>query len=471
MTTGSGQTKRRIPGVIAPVLAAAVLWLGLPAMLQAGASDPPAAPQGAAAAPAYLAALDKPVLEKANANLPGWLKLSGEVRFRYESRQGLGFREGNDDSYGLVRTRLNIDIQPMPWLQFFVQGQDARAPGINDSSATGLYRDPFDLRQAYVRFRAGERRTVAVTVGRQLLNYGDQRLIGPLDWTNTSRAFDAVKLELQPHENVKLDVFSASVVENDPNRRVNVSPEGNNLHGFYGAIRKVIPKSTIEPYLLWKTTPFVSSELGRAGDLDRYTGGVRIWGKELGRWDYNLAVARQWGDSAGNRIRALGAYAEVGYTLPLPWTPRAYAEYTYGSGDADPNDGRVGGFDDLYPTAHLWYGYSDLVGWRNLKNARLGLQVSPHRKLKAAVDYHSFWLASRRDGLYNVAGRLAVAAPVEGAADTKIGDEVDVTFTVPLTPMVALGGGFGHLFPGPFLEANSPGHGNTFSFVFVAYKF
>jgi hypothetical protein len=418
-----------------------------------------------------LAALDKPVLENANAQLPGWLKLSGEVRFRYESRLGLGFEEGNDDGYGLVRTRLNIDIQPNRWLQFFVQGQDARAPGIDDSRAGGLYRDPLDLRQAYVRLKAGERRTIAVTVGRQLLNYGDQRLIGPLDWTNTSRTFDAAKLELQPSENVKLDFFSASVVENNPNRRVNLSPEGNNLHGFYGAIRGVIPKSTIEPYLLWKTTPFVNTELGRAGDLDRYTGGVRIWGAGLGRWDYNLAVIRQWGNAASIPISAWGSYAEVGYTLPLRWTPRAYAEYSYGSGDADPNDGRVGGFDDLYPTAHLWYGYNDMVGWKNLKNVRLGLQLQPHRKLKTSFDYHSFWLASRRDGLYNVAGRLAVAAPEEGAADSKIGDEIDVTFTVPLTPLIALGGGIGHLFTGPFLEASSPGHGNTFSFIFVAYKF
>jgi hypothetical protein len=458
--------------LIGPAAVALSLALVHPAPA-AGATDPAAPAQAAVAAPAppALTALDKPALESVNAGLPRWLKLSGEVRFRFESRQGLGFQEGNDDSYGLVRTRLNIDMQPTSWLQFFAQGQDARAPGINASPAGGLYRDPFDLRQAYVRLKAGERRTVAVTVGRQLLNYGDQRLIGPLDWTNTARAFDAVKLELQPHPDVKLDFFSASVVENNPNRRLDQSPEGNNLHGFYGAIRNIIPKSTIEPFLLWKTTPLASSELGRTGDLDRYTGGVRIWGKGLGRWDYNLGVARQWGAAATNTIRAWGSYAEIGYTLPLQWTPRAYAEYTFGSGDADPNDGHIGGFDDLYPTAHLWYGYNDLVGWRNLKNVRLGLQVQPRAKLKASFDYHLFWLASSRDGLYNAAGRLTVGAPEGGAADTKIGDEVDATFTVPLTPVIALGGGVGHMFPGPFLEANSPGHGNTFTFLFLAYGF
>lgn len=434
----------------------------------AAPTTPPAAPPQQAASTAYFS---QPALQPLNRALPSWLSLSGEFRFRFESRQGLGFREGNDDGYGLVRTRVDIGIKPKPWLEFFFQGQDSRAPEMREGTATGVFRDPFDVRQAYVKLGGGEHLPATVTAGRQILLYGDQRLIGPLDWTNTSRVFDAVKLEYQPLKDVKLDFFSASVVANDPRRRVNISPEGNNLHGFYGGIKNVLPKSAIEPFLLWKTTPLVNNELGIRGDLDRYTGGVRIWGKDLGRWDYNLAVAKQWGDAAGADISAWGSYFELGYTFPVVLTPRAYAEYTFGSGDSDPADGRIGGFDDLFPTAHLWYGYNDLVGWRNLKNIRLGTQISPHKKLKISFDYHGFWLASRNDGLYNVAGVRTVAAPAGGAADAKIGDEADITFTVPLSPTITFGGGVGHMFPGPFLKANTPGGSNTFTFLFAGYKF
>ena len=407
-----------------------------------------------------------------NDGLPKWLNLSGEFRFRFESRQGLGFVKNNDDGYGLARTRVNVGIKPTSWLQFGFQGQDSRAPGIRDGATNnGVFRDPFDVRQAYVKLGGGETMPVAVTVGRQLLVYGDQRLIGALDWTNTSRTFDAAKLELKAGDNAKLDFFSASVVQNNPNRTINQSAEGNNLHGFYGAIKNIIPKSTIEPYVLWQTTPVVMNELILRGDLDRYTGGVRIFAKGLGPWDYNFAVVKQWGSSAGADIDAWGSYAELGYSVKAPWSPRLYAEYTFGSGDADSSDGTIGGFVDLFPTAHLWYGYNDLVGWRNLKNIRLGAQLKPHKKVALRFDYHSFWLANKRDGLYNVAGVRSVAAPDGGAADAKIGDEVDVTFTVPLTPVLTVGGGAGHMFRGPFLEANSPGSGNTFSFLFCAYKF
>lgn len=416
--------------------------------------------------------IEKPVLSYVNDETPDWLSLSGEFRFRYEGRQGLGYVESNDDHYGLARTRVNIGVRPTKWLQFFFQGQDSRAPGIRDGATNnGVFRDPFDIRQAYVKFGGGESAPVGLTVGRQLLVYGDQRLIGALDWTNTSRAFDAVRLEVKPVDGVKFDVFSASVVQNNPNLRVNQSAEGNNLHGVYGGLSKLLPKSTVEPYLLWQTVPVIGSGAGPVGDHNRYTGGVRVWAKGLEGFDYNAAFAKQWGNVSFADIDAWGAYGEVGYTVKAPWSPRVYAEYTFGSGDSDSTDGKIGGFVDLFPTAHLWYGYNDLVGWRNLKNARVGLQLKPHSKVGLRLDYHSFWLANRNDGLYNVAGRSSVGAVSGGAADTKIGDEVDATITVPVTSLITLGGGVGHMLPGPFLEANTPGGSNTFTFLFTSFKF
>ena len=402
---------------------------------------------------------------------PRWLSLSGEFRVRFESRRNLGYVEGADDDYGLVRTRVNVGVKPASWLQFGFQGQDARAPGIRESlGRNGAFRDGFDVRQAYVAFSGGAMSAVKLTVGRQLLLYGDQRLLGPLDWLNTARAFDAIKLELRAGP-AKLDFFSASVVRNDPLRRINRPAAGNNLHGSYGTLPNVLPKSTLEPYVLWQTNPSTVDELGQRGDMDRFTAGLRIWGKGLGPWDYNIAVANQSGRLGAAGIQAWGGYAEAGYTLDHPRRPRFYAQYTIGSGDSDPNDGVVGGFVDVYPTAHAFYGYNDLVGWRNIQNLRLGAEFSGHGKLRLRLDYHSFRLLDANDGLYQVAGRLSVPAPTGGAEDKDVGDEINVTVQAPLTPILSLAGGVGHFFPGPFVEANSPGHGHTFSYLGLSYKF
>ena len=402
--------------------------------------------------------------------LPGWLTLAGEFRFRFENREGLGYRQGSDDGYGLTRTRLEVGIRPASWLRFGFQGQDSRSPGIRKGLANpGALRDPFDLRQAYAEIGANQS-PVSLTVGRQALIYGDQRLVGAPNWSNTSRVFDAVKLQVRG-SGAKLDLFSGSVVRNDPDRLLNRWVEDTYLHGLYGALEEVIPGSTLEPYLLVQTTPSVVNELNARGDLDRYTLGFRAWAKGLGPWDYNAALVRQWGQAAGSEIRAWGYYGELGYSIEARLNPRLYVHYNFGSGDRDPGDGRTGGFVNLYPTTHGLYGHADRVGWRNQKSLRLGAELKPHAKLRLQFDFHSFWLASRRDALYSPAGRLSVAPPTGGAQDAKVGNEVDALFTVPVAETFSLGGGLGYLLPGPFLKANTPGQGHTYSYLFTTYKF
>ena len=161
----------------------------------------------------------------------------------------------------------------------------------------------------------------------------------------------------------------------------------------------------------------------------------------------------------------------MGYTLSVTATPRVYFEYNFASGDADPADGQVGWFDDVYPTAHPYYGYNDLIGWRNLRNLRLGTTLDPLDRLRIRLDYHGFWLADLNDNLYDAGGNPTVSPPPGGAPDGNVGDELDLTLNVDITPTLSVGGGSGHMFPGPFLDANTAGAGNTFTFLFSEYGF
>ena len=67
------------------------------------------------------------------------------------------------------------------------------------------------------------------------------------------------------------------------------------------------------------------------------------------------------------------------------------------------------------------------------------------------LNYHTYWLAQKRDGLYNAGGAL-LARVAAGAASAKVGQEIDVQVTRPLTPQLALAAGYSHLFAGPFLK-------------------
>ncbi len=401
---------------------------------------------------------------------PDWLDLSGVFRFRFEGRSGLGFLDGVDDGYGLTRARINIGVQPHPQVRFFFQGQDSRAPGIRPAASTGVFRDPVDLRQAFLEIGGSRNAPLVLTVGRQLLGYGDQKLVGPLEWANTARSFDAVKVALRT-EVVNVDLFSASVVRTDPNRQINHPLDGDNLHGVHVQLNNSVEGVLIEPFLLWRTNPRVAGE-GSIGDMDQYTAGVYSARNGAPGWQYVASAVKQWGDFAEATIDATFLSVLGGYQFDIEVRPRLFFEYNYASGDSNPTDGVQGSFDNIYPTAHIYYGYNDLVGLRNIKNLRLGSSVRAAGRVTLGLDFHAFWLAEPNDHLYNVLGTApAVRTPDGGASDTKVGNELDFSASLPVGNTVTLLGGVGHMFPGPFLEANSPGDGNTFTYFSIDYRF
>ncbi|MBI1790704.1 MAG: alginate export family protein [Acidobacteria bacterium] len=397
-----------------------------------------------------------------------WLRLGVEYRVRVEGRTAFGYRPGADDAYALSRLRLNIELKPTPWLQMYVQGQDSRVGWIDPARVGPLFKDTIDLRQAYLYVRNGEKGRFGLRVGRQELNFGVQRLVGPLDWTNTARSFDAARLEIGG-KNARADIFAASVVRIDPTHFDKRRP-GENFHGIYSTFLKAVPESVLEPYLFYKTNPRVAG-----GSLGLYTAGARLvskpGSKKLYGLDYSAEAARQWGHSGSSGVGAWAGYGIAGYTLsPVRWTPRFSAEYSYASGDRYPRDGKIGTFDNLYPTNHLFYGLADLVAWQNIHNPRLGLDLKPHKKMKVVVDHHWFWLASRYDHLYNAGLGIAVRAPQGGALHRDIGREADLTCVYTLSPRGSFGAGIGHLFPGRFLKENTPGSSTTFPYVFASFK-
>jgi alginate export protein len=393
--------------------------------------------------------------------LPNWFKLSGEFRTRVEGRTGFGFVPDNNDAYGLFRTRINVEFIPLPWLDVFGQAQDAHALGYDNGRPLATMEDPLDLRQAYIRF--GQPKSwVKLTVGRQLLNYGAQRLIGPLDWTNVSRSFDAAKLELGTSD-TKVDLFASSVVVNNPAGALDHSVAGHNLHGAYGSLKKAVPFTVFEPYVLWKT-----------GGLSVVSGGFRLAsapnvGAPRG-FDYSLEMIRQWSHTGLRDRTSYAGALMVGKTLPSPWKLRFSGEYDLASGNRNPTGKTIGTFDQMYPTNHLFYGALDIIGWQNMRQARVGADVKPAKKLQFNLDYRWDSLDSPRDALYDVAGKVSVK-PKAGNTARDVGTELDFTTQWNATAQWRIGAGIGHLLPGEFLKLNSSGSSMTFPYAFVQRSF
>jgi hypothetical protein len=287
--------------------------------------------------------------DELNSQLPKWLRFSGEYRTRFEGVTGAGFKDNSDDAYLLSRLRLNMKIQPTPWLRFNFQGQDARVFWKNQNPAAPPYQNTFDIRMAYVEMGDSEKKTFGLRVGRQELFFGEQRLVGHLNWTNTARTFDAVRATMR-HGNYRLDAFAASVV-NPKDGEWDHHAQGNNLHGLYGGIEKLIPNAVIEPYAFWRLAPRQATESKTLGSLDSKTFGVRVAGKLPRSFDYSVEMARQIGALGTDNIQAWAGHWLAGYTFAKSkYKPRVIGEYNYASGDTNPADKQRGTFDQLYPT-------------------------------------------------------------------------------------------------------------------------
>ncbi len=469
----------KIPGtrfVLVLYLLAATTNLHAQQSVAAASTAPAAAAMPAAAAAAATparapAAQSKRASDYLNEQLPHWLQLNGEYRTRGEAVGGIGFKTDNGDAYALGRLRVNMTFIPTSWLKLQVQGQDAELFGRNPIKPDAPpYEEAFNLRQAYVEIGNVENSKLGLRVGRQELFFGEQRLIGHLNWVNDARSFDAVRASYRS-KNYRIDAFAASVVNFHDGAFNDRRTDGNNLHGVYGSFTKLVPKATIEPYLLWRVSRGVKSKSGVTGKQDFKTIGLRWVGKLPSNFDYGTEIAGQTGMYSTDEIRAFAGHAIIGYTLPkTKFTPRAFAEFNYASGDRNGAAGRRGTFDQLYPTGHDKMGLADQVGWKNVEDARGGVELKPTKKISSAASYHSFWLASDHDGLYNAAGAL-VAKAANGSAGRYIGQEADFQSTYAFKPQVQFGAGYAHLFPGTFLKKTTPGKHYNLVYVMITYLF
>src|SRR5712692_1152948 len=330
--------------------------------------------------------------------LTPWLQVRGEFRARVEGFTGGGFAD-NSDAYWMDRFRLNATASPTRSMKFVVQVQDARAFDKTAGSQLAPLRDTVDLRMAYGEFGS----TNTVRIGRQELAFGEQRLLGHLSWLNTARTFDGARVTLK-RNGLQLDAFAASVVTIRPDA-FDTSGHGNGLYGAYLSATTIVPKQTLEPYFFWRQSPGIAAELGGVADLHQATTGVRMAGKLPSSFDYSTETAFQTGSVGPDAVRAWASHWNVGKTLAaVPASPRFFGEFNYASGDATPTDGTRGTFDQLYPTGHDKYGLADQVGWRNIHHARAGVEFKPSPKWAVNGGYHSWWLASVTDALYNAGG-------------------------------------------------------------------
>jgi hypothetical protein len=401
----------------------------------------------------------------------GKLQLNLEWRFRYESRTGTDYGLSPGVATGLMRTRLGLTFTPWSWLRLSGMVQDSRAPGYGTPAPNSI-RDPADLQEGYIQLFPDEGHPFGMTVGRQMLNYGEGRLIGTPQWSNLARTYDEARVYYR-RRRYRLELLLVSPVTiliGEFNR-----PDlGQRVWGTYNSFPNLFGGTLLEAYALRhdQNRPGGYTGGSQALGTDRIainTFGFRLRGPFWRQVTYSIESAVQTGKAGPATQRAWAWYSSLFRHWTLASRPLdASIEYKYASGTANPLDPtRSSTFDQLFPANHDKFGHMDLLGWRNIHNARSLVTYGVWKNAALNFMYDNSWLASSRDALYNSSGK-AVARSITGTAGRHIGQETDL-FATYRYRCLTFGAGYGYMFAGGFIRNATPGLSPTYAYIFQTY--
>lgn len=435
-------------------------------------------------------------------------QVDANARVRVESRDAnftfnRTVASPTDDTWWLSRLRVGLKGQLAPTWSTYVQLQDSREIGSARPSVPFVLGsegdDPLDLRQAYLEYKAQGGAQVW-RVGRQVLTLGDERLVGPLEWNNFSRSFDAVRVTF-PKVGRGMDVFASSVVRIQPGAGAGWRANHSSRHDtFAGVYTRFAPHPMLqaEPFVFWRSasTDTVYSA-GAAGTARPYdipqkivTAGFRAVGgpaEKLGGVDYDADIAAQSGKARGRQLvagvlaypgpvwlahRAWAAHAGLGYTVRLGELPlRVYAEVNRASGDRDPTDARTESFLNLFPTNHKFYGGMDAFAWKNLREVAVAGSASISG-VKVRVEQHWFALDSVNDTWFRANAVTAVRplSPAARRASRRAGAETDLVISRAVGKRVTLEAGYSYFVAGRYLSDTGGADNARFAYLQTAVQ-
>ncbi len=411
---------------------------------------------------------------------PSWsISIGGQARYRYEWFNSSNFDAGpqDDNGFHLGRLMLHADVHLSKYVRGFVQAISGLEGGRNGGARPGDQND-IDFHQAFIDVVLPMPADLMLTLrpGRQNLLYGAQRLISPLDWSNTRRTFDGFKASLANTSGSSLDFFAVHPVIVNKSRLDSYSDDALFL-GLYNTLMlpEVFGKEAgtrWEAYALYLDR-FSANFAGQTGGENRYTLGTRFYTNPK-PWDADVELAYQFGEFNDNDISAWSAALESGYTFAAaPLSPRPFVAFDIASGDR--GGSTMSTFNQLYPLGHAYFGWIDAIGRQNIVDLHPGLELGLLKdkkwvkKLSLRSEYHWFWRQSPDDAVYNAGGAVLRAA---GTTDElTIGSELDLLLTWQIDRHFQAYFGYSHFFPGEFLQQTGPSGDIDFFYGALTFTF
>lgn len=303
---------------------------------------------------------------------------------------------------------------------------------------------------------------VSIRLGRQILSYDDDRIIGSLDWAMQSRRHDLLLFR-----------FTDSTFQIHAGAAFNQNQEqqkttGYSIPGNYKTLQFLWMNKTLNHFnlsMLFLNNGNQYAKINPGGKVDSITvfsqtAGLRGAYKS-GRLNGLLYAYIQTGRDAGNKpLQAFCTSAELNVSLTKGLSLTGGGEFISGTSQTDTLQTQNRSFSPFYGTNHRTNGYMDYFYVGNHFNS-VGLADA---YLKINYTFRKVWLGLN--------GHLFhAAAPIRNKKHTQkmvamapyLGTEIDLSLSWQYSDGVAIQGGYSQMFGTTSLKAIKGGSTSTIS--------
>lgn len=277
-----------------------------------------------------------------------------QLRPRLEYRNGFKtLLDGQQEAITFIsqRSRLQLGFKNEALsLQFSLQ--NVRTWG-DVTPVTTFDKNGVAVFEAYAQYRVNDR--VFVRLGRQILSYDNQRILGALDWAQQGQSHDAMLINIDPAANHKFQLVGA------------LNEDGEDLFSnpYLVNTYKNLQLAHYNIKMGASAVSFMFLNTGYEFNLDaatRKTQYIQTFGSyysiNTGSWFGDLGVYGQTGERAGKDVNAFYAGGNLNYRLNGTWAIGAGAEYFSGTKISE-GEGSNRSFSPLFGTNHGFNGHMD----------------------------------------------------------------------------------------------------------------
>ncbi|OXB02323.1 alginate export family protein [Flavobacterium pectinovorum] len=296
-------------------------------------------------------------------------------------------------------------------------------------------------------------------MGRQVLSYDNQRIMGEMDWAQQGQSHDALMVSFHP-ENHQLDLGVAynSDAENVKQTPYTVANYKTMQYAWYHTTFDKLGASLL---LLNTGYEYAATPTKLLIDYKQTFGTYLTY--KTAKIDSNLSFYGQTGKSTDLKVSAWNAAANFGYQISESF--KAGLGYEFLSGK-DTNDGStvIKSFNPIFGTNHAFNGYMDYFYVGNHLN-NVGLQDA-FLKLNYNVNKWQFALMP-----HIFLSAADVVTPLNEKLDSYLGTEIDFTAGFNFKKEITLTGGYSQMFGSKtleFIKAGDAGHTNNWAWLMIS---